>query len=68
MKTIRTFTKEEIEAMGAMTNINGVVGVLGCSPSYARRLCEQGKLEAIKLGTQHWRVKTDSLLAFAGLA
>ena len=67
MKTITTFSPEKVEAMGAVTNIAGVVGVLGCSGTYARRLCEQGKLKAVKLGS-HWRVNTKSLLEYAGLA
>ena len=67
MRTIKTFSNEQIKRMGAITDINGVAGVLGCSRQYACRLCERGKLEAIKMGT-HWRVKTSSLLEYAGLA
>lgn len=67
MRHIETFTREQIEHMGAVTNTNGVAGVLGCSVQYARRLCENGTLEAVKMGS-NWRVRTSSLLKFAGLA
>lgn len=67
MKALKTYTMDQVKDMGAVTNVNGVAGVLGCSLQYARRLCERGKLEAVKMGT-HWRVKTSSLLEFAGLA
>lgn len=67
MRLIETLTREQIEHMGAVTNVNGVASVLGCSAQYARRLCENGTLEAVKMGA-HWRVKTSSLLEYAGLA
>lgn len=63
---IWTFTDEQIKRLGAVTNVNGVASVLGCSVQYARRLCENGTLEAVKMGS-NWRVKTSSLLEFAGL-
>ena len=62
-----TYGMDRIEKLGAISSADDVAGVLGCSVQYARRLCANGTLEAVKMGSV-WRVRTSSLLEFAGLA
>lgn len=40
--------------------------LMGVSTRTVARLCESGKLKAVKVGTQ-WRINRDALLEFAGL-
>ena len=65
-RTTRTLTIDEIDKLGALTDIKGVVGILGCSERYARELCTTKAIRAVKMG-RNWRVRVDSLLEFAGL-
>ena len=64
---IVTYDMERINKLGAISSPSDAAGVLGCSVQYARRLCEHERLEAVKMG-RRWRIKTSSLLEFAGLA
>lgn len=66
-KVLETYSTEQIGRMGALTDVNGVAGVLGCSRRQALYLCSRGVVKAVKTGNR-WRVNTRSLLEYAGLA
>ena len=62
-----TYNMDRINTLGAISSPNDAAGVIGCSVQYARRLCKEGRLEAVRMGNR-WRIKTSSLLEFIGLA
>lgn len=50
----------------ALLSSKEAAGVLGVSERTVTRMCEQGKLKAVKVMSL-WRINRDALLDFAGL-
>ena len=55
------------EDFPAMLSAKQAATILNCSPRSITRMCEAGKLRAVKVVSM-WRVNRDSLMEFAGLA
>lgn len=51
----------------AMLSAKQAARILNCSPRSIARMCEAGKLRAVKVVSM-WRVNRDALMEYAGLA
>ena len=55
------------EAMPALLDSRQAAKVLNVNPRTVTRLCERGKLKAVRVASR-WRINRDALLADVGLA
>lgn len=53
-------------ALPPMLDTRAAADVMGVSPRTVTRMCEQGKLKAVRVMSL-WRISRDALLEFAGL-
>lgn len=51
----------------AMLSAKQAASILNCSPRSITRMCEAGKIKAVKVVSM-WRVNRDALMEYAGLA
>lgn len=55
------------ENLPALLSAKQAASIMGVSDRTVTRMCEQGKLKAVKVMSL-WRINRDALLEFAGLA
>lgn len=68
MKSTETIKHiEERGELSVLLSSKEAAGILGVSDRTVTRMCEQGKLKAVKVMSL-WRINRDALLDFAGLA
>lgn len=68
MKATATATRtEERGFLPSLLSSKEAARILGVSERTVTRMCEQGKLKAVKVMSL-WRINRDALLEFAGLA
>ena len=65
--TATTVHASENGTLPALLSAKQAAGIMGVSERTVTRMCEQGKLKAVKVMSL-WRINRDALLEFAGLA
>lgn len=62
----KTATAIEAETLPQLLNTKQAAAILNCHPRTITRMCESGKLKAVRVQSL-WRINRNALLDFAGL-
>lgn len=62
-----TLTTEDVEALPALITARDYAALVGCTTTYANKLCQEGKVPAVKRG-RAWLISKAKALRALGLA